>query len=639
MATSAEIGATGSSYTGDPGLGGYGLGFGRIDTRPLQDLARYTYFYNQAEWMQRQKDAEAQAKELSDSLSYDLTSSIPKDSQILRDKYKALTDYLGSNPDAANFKNTDKWIKFKTMKNDIVNDIRSASVRHIMNLARQEEIDNTTSPELKQYLQEQLSKEIDATDIRTPLRHTAKYDIAPVPVTAAPLRKFSVTDVGRNVIGTAEWNMIDQAALNNMANTLASGLANLGDIQNSEQFKNAPPPVQAKLLEQQKSQLASGKLEPVLSAQYFNSALKSLGDNILTTLPNGQKSVDLNALVNSSNPLVRGIAQQVAAYNNEMDQMTKYIKAGYFRDNFGNELHFGNDASGLNENDYRKIDLTNGLQPEELLKMQIYGKSQQTPNREIKLLQTDNEIQKARIAQEWERLGLDKAQFNYKKSGDIVGADSVLREVSDVINSGQRFIRTHKDGRTGKTTTENVLQIADPNLIKEFATIDKEGKEINRPDVVVYNPRTNGLTLTYYKRPDMEKVFVNGNWTGEYQVVDSQKDNVGPDGYLRDKKGNILIADEKPLNARQWMGQVVGRKFSADDKGKVNNLVDQVYSKFGNLQTLAQQYLGGETQQGATSESASASLSTNPSDWKKVGNYWQYKDGTLYDANGNVIKK
>jgi hypothetical protein len=37
-------------------------------------------------------------------------------------------------------------------------------------------------------------------------------------------------------------------------------------------------------------------------------------------------------------------------------------------------------------------------------------------------------------------------------------------------------------------------------------------------------------------------------------------------------------------------------------------------------------------------KSEHAQLSTDPKDWKKVGDHYQYKDGTLYDASGNKIK-
>lgn len=615
MATAAEIGATGSSYTGDAGLGGYGLGFGKIDTRPFQDLARYTMLYNKSEYDQRQKDAVAKANELSDALSYDLTSSIPKDAKVLQDKYNGLVSYLRDNPDAVDYKNQKKWLEYKKMRNDLTNDIQQAGVRNTMNLGRQNEIDATTQPELKQYLQDKLDQEIEATDIRTPLRHSAKYDIAPVPITEAPTRKFGVTDVGRNVIGTADWTVLDQAALNNQAATLATGLANSTDFAQQPDFQKLPPQVQARIMDQYKAQQASGKLLPVKMAENFNAAIQNT-PGFFTTTPDGKKVVDMNAVLKSDNGLVRGNAEQIQTYNNAMDQMVKYIKSGYFKDEFGRELHFGNDASGLRESDYKKIDLTDGLQPEELLKMQIWGASKTQPTREIKLLQTDNEIQRENIAARWQELGLQKEKFNYQKSGSIVGADSVLREVADVINSGQPFTRTHN----GKA--EKVQVISDPNLIKEFATIDKEGKEVNRPDDVVFNPQTNGLTLTYYKRPekirehelDEDGKPIADKYTGNYVVKPGQ--NVGPDGYLLNNRGERIVADEKPLNARQWMGQVVGRKFSADDKGQVNNLVNEVYDKIGegSLLKLAAKYKPGATppetgttETGTSKQSASGS--------------------------------
>ena len=112
---------------------------------------------------------------------------------------------------------------------------------------------------------------------------------------------------------------------------------------------------------------------------------------------------------------------------------------------------------------------------------------------------------------------------------------------------------------------------------------------------------------------------------------------------MLNRKGEPIVEKEVPLNATEWMGKIVNRKFSKDDAGAVNNLVDEIYTKNGrSIKKLAKFYTGGATTTTDTKTQASGStteLSQNPADWKKVGNNWQYKDGTLYNDKGEVVNQ
>lgn len=596
MAEASSIGAAFENYTGDQALGGGTLGFGRIDTRPLEDLARYTFIYNKAEYDQRQKDAEAAAKQIAEATSYDLNSGIKKDADALQSKYNDLINFIRNNPDAINYRNKEQWAKYRTMRNDLENDLQGAKVRNSMYMSRQNEIQDTQAPELKAFLQDQLNKEIAGTDIRTPLKATAKFDIAPVPVGAAPTLKVQTTDVGRNIIGQADWTLPDMQLVNNAASALATGLGNLSNYEADPRFKELPPEAQALVKQRFLAQQASGKLEPVESAKNFNQALQQLPANLYTTV-NGQKTLNMDALKTSNNSLVSGIAQQVDNYNQHMAQMRDYISKGFFKDSFGRELHFGNDASGLKQSDYKDINLNDGITPEDLIKIRMIAQSPQ-PERSIKIIQTDNEIQAQNVAARYAELGLQKEKLRQANTQSLIGADSVLKQVADALNGGQD--QTRRTGAGGKITgEERVKVISDPNLLKEFATIDKDGKEVNRPSIVVYHPKTNQLMLTYFKQPEMEAVKTEDatGTTSSYQPKPGQ--NIGPDGFLRNSRGETIVDREIPLSGSQWLSQISGRMFSADDKGGVNNLVSQVYDKFNrNLGDLAAHYQGGATAPG-----------------------------------------
>lgn len=427
MAEAAIIGATASSYEGNAGLGGGSFGVGKIDTTPLEDLAKYTMLYNRAEYEQKQKDAEAAAKEIADATSYDLTTSIPKDAKLLQEKYDKLQSFMRENPDAINYRNKELWTQYKTMRNDLENDLRGAKVRDLMNKVRQKEVADQTTPELKSYLQTKLDEEIDKTDIRTPIKWSSQFDIAPVAITAAPIKKVQTTEIGKNIIGQESWELPDMDALNNRAITTATGLDNLTNFESQEWFKALTPQEQAQVREQNKAQQASGKLEPVESATYFNQALKSLDQSYYITDAAGNKTLDINKIKQSNNSILSGVTEQVDIYNRKMDEMVNAISKGYFKDQFGNQLHFGNDASGLKESSYKKINLNDGLQPEELIKMRMLGITP-PPERTIKITQTDQQLDQAKLAEtirhnkasegiDWGQLKLAKDKWQQSMTG------------------------------------------------------------------------------------------------------------------------------------------------------------------------------------------------------------------------------
>src|SRR6478752_2409094 len=124
----ANIGANFSSYTGSAPLGGgVDIGVLNIDTRPLEDLGKYTMLYNKAEYDQRQKDAEAKAKQLASITAYDLTTAIPKDREIITKGYDELIDYARQNPTVLDYKNNPSgWLEYNKKKADFENQLKSA---------------------------------------------------------------------------------------------------------------------------------------------------------------------------------------------------------------------------------------------------------------------------------------------------------------------------------------------------------------------------------------------------------------------------------------------------------------------------------------------------------------------------------
>lgn len=418
--SSSDIAVSSSQYQGNPGLGGGTFGFVQLDLKPLEDLAKYTMLYNKSQYDQRQKDAEKISAEIADYTSFDLTSGIEKDREHLDKKYRETISWINANPDARNYRNKELYQQYKQRINDLDNDIRGGKIRTTMNELRLEQISAIKDPELKAFYEKELSDEIGKTDIRTPLKHAHEFDLTPIKISAAPIKKVQVTEIGRNVIGQAEFKLPDMDAVANMAIALGSGLSDLSEFENQEWFQSKPENEKDLIRKQYRAQLASGKLEPVETSNHINAAIAKIADqkNADGTFKyrdaNGR--LDVAKLLESGDTLITRTIQQMDIYNKNMDKMVGAIDNRYFIDDFGNELHFGTDASGLKKSSYSKIDIEGGISPEELLKMRILAASPAT-ERDIKIDQTDLKLKEGQLGVAWFNATTGRMNANRLASG------------------------------------------------------------------------------------------------------------------------------------------------------------------------------------------------------------------------------
>jgi len=549
MASSADIGAGNSRYTGDAGLGGGSFGAVKLDTRPIEDLAKYTFLYNRSEYDQRQKDVEAAAAEIADYTSYDLTTGIPKDAKLLQEKYDKLTAYVRENPNALDYRNKKEWAEYKKMRNDLENDLKSAKVRSTMWDNRQKEVQDAKSPEEKQRLQKKLDQEIEATDIRTPLKFTDQYNIKPVEVSAAPVKKVQVTEIGKNIIGQDNWEMPDMDAVTNQAIAITSGLMSLEDFKKTDTFLSKSPEAQKLYIDQYEAQSASGKLEPVESAKNFNTAIQGLPETYYKDDGNGNKVLDKDKLLESDNGIIRGVIQQVEIYNRKMQEMKTGIEAGYFKDDFNKQLNFTNDGSGLKKGSYKEINIDDGLSAEELVKMKILGASAAT-SREIKIIETDDGIQQQQIA----------AQIR----GQNVAAST---QDKDRAESRRQFDKTHPDGggdAGNSSTSGNAFDEIGGTTEIVVKTAGVFSKPVVISDGIVYNDK-NGLFTGKLKIPADQ---LPAGMVGALKTAGTELPGDG-EVEVTAKNGEIISvkADGKNVVTRQNM-ENAQKKFDTEQKGQ-----------------------------------------------------------------------
>lgn len=541
----ANIGANFSQYSGDAALGGGSLGFFKLDTRPLEDLARYTFLYNKSEYDQRQKDWDKAADEITEFMTLDMTQSIPEDFKYLQGKFDELKNYLVSHPEALNYRDRKAWTEWQSKRGDLLTDIEFGKKNSLANIARLKEISDETTEEGKKILKDKLQAEINAREhgIRTLIAPEQKRDLSfALPGKNGGL-KVDVTKKGSNEFIHRGKDIFDIQEAKRAGAGFTLEVAGFDPNTTTGQLK--------------KAHLAENGW--VKAAAIFNSAIQSAKG------PDGK--VDESKLGSLS---LTSLIRQYDTYKREMKTA---IVNGQLWDQLGKNIQF--DDGPFRPEYYDPINWQDGISESELGELMQFA-AWPGDTFETKVIPTNEDIEYKRLAAEWERIGVTKEQLRKSKTEDLISADATIREVIDAIKLGRHGVQK-KNG----VITKNLIEIADPNLLREFGTIDKDGTVSNVPNTTMFDKKANQFVITYYKKD------------GEGNVVN-------------DSKGDPVVDREVPMNPTQYFGQIIRRKNPNKDIGGVNALVEQVYSAFNrDIMKLAEGYGGAGatgTQQKTTTE-------------------------------------
>jgi len=562
MASASDIGASFSQYKGDVGLGSGDFGVVKIDTQPIMDLARYTFLYNKSEYDQRQKDVEAAAEELASSTSYDLTTGIKKDASLLKEKYDNIQKFIRENPDALKYKNTGQWQKYREMKGDLENDIKSAKVRNTMNAIREKKIADTTDEATKKLLRKELDKDINDTDIRTPLPHDQKYKENNVVLPSAESLSldFDVNQVGGNTTVSRKQKVfnLDRA----WRNGDVFAITGMDDI-NPETAQGARD------LISKKSNLwvqGSEIIKSVVNEKNTDGSYKFKTKN---TDANGNITYSLDE--SKLPPLALDVLNDVKNYNTYVRGEKEKVRNGFYKDRFENGVSLG---SAINSSYYKEINYQDGIDPTELAVAAQFknweGDSYTTKvddhNRAVTLSGQEN----ARKMNESDNANARWiAKFNAANKGesnggssneDISNVNSVLSEVASIINNGANAATSGFIGSLVGGGKSNVFTVSDPTVMKEFSTIDKDGKTTMPPNEVKYDKGKDEFILVYTKSAEGE---------------------------------DLAEPREQRLNGQTYIKNKVKQSFPNKDIGTINSIISNIYTKEKSLYNISQRYKDG----------------------------------------------
>lgn len=546
MADAATIGASMSQYTGNAALGGGGLGAVKLDFRPVEDFAKYVMLYNRAEWEQKQKETEKAAEELANFASLDLSTTIPKHAKILQGKYDELYDWVRQNPDALKYRVEDskgnlvvneKFIEYRKKKADLMNDIAFAKKNSVLNEVRKTQIAETPNEKIKSFLQSKLDKEIEEKDIRDTLDHSPKYDLTLPDWGQNKGQSLEVMVRGDNDTTFKQSLVFDAAEGKRISNVYSLGLAGIDP--------NTETGMQQYLL------LNNNPL--VQGAAIFNTAVANAMQSIDPNKTDAEKDEELKTKVNNL-----GIMKAVNQYNEYMADMRTAIKEKRFSDEFSDRLK---------ESDYTDINFKDGISPDELSLLAQFS-SWEGDKTALRQVQTNNLIEQQRLAAEWariaaenRRIALAEEQMNQQKGDVVADVSSVLNSVTQMVLTGEKRIIQSPDGSSSEVTV-----ISDPDLMKQFGTLEADGSVKDAPDAIQYDPVANKIFLRYYQTGRGTKNLPSGTF-----LLDDAKN--------------------KSMEPTEFLTSLIKKKFPNKDIGQIGSLVNKWYeASNNNLSNLANNY-------------------------------------------------
>lgn len=532
MATINDI-VNADRYVGNPISGGRFSQGVTIDPSPLSRLQTFTFYANRDKWEKQNKQDLLAAQQIADIAAYDTSSPFQQYTDDLTKDVNQLQADLLKDPTMLTYDrdHPEKWITLQSRIGRIYNKRKHATTNDVLYNKAKAAVELIADPATKRLAQEELKVLADDLFVDgIDAAYNKQFESVPepkpqdsiIPIVDSTTRSIIVPMANENVNVEITYHPPDEI----MAKSVLAATGEIKpDITTEDWYKKLSPARQD--IELRRSKL----LSPELAKYNKTSAdINSLMDEFKLANPNMDlNTVDVKLLPNNS---IGNQIRSVRAINDQIDELNTYVLEGKIADPTGK----------VRTIPYEKFNINNGLSAAELiavksidnLKVPLIRKVQKTTQ------QTNNSI-------EWARYGLSKAVFDKSNTDDLLGGTSVINEVIDVINSGvpttvQNYLTT------GKTKT--VLEIADPNLLKEFATIDKDGKTTKTPDVVQFNKDTNMLHLVYF------------------------------DSKLT-KSGKRNINESIPMTPSEWLGQIVRRKYPNKDIGGINTIVDAIYTAHG----------------------------------------------------------
>lgn len=627
MPDAASIGANFSDYQGNAALAGGNFGVVDVDTRPLQNLAAYTMLYNKQVWQQKQKETDDTIAKLADLSNIQLNNLRGKDKEQATKEFAELQKYASEyarkipKTPQERMQNELEWqTKYGAFKNNYT----SGKDRAVTWQKRYNDIiGGTQDAKAKDKQIEILNKEFDNTDIGTKISGEPAYKVSVVEVPNPTPQKFQSVAIGDNENVTVDATVYNPKTNAGMADAAVLGVTKIYPKEGTPEYNN--------LSEAEKNQAAiqstfeSGAKVWMDATEPLNQALKQYvnTDGVFDAQSFENDNASNTTLMNAYNALKR--------YDSYNRQKYEQAKSGIFNDK-GLSIKL---PENLNPEDFKVgfVDFSKGVNANQLVQSgmfakyggDIFGK---------KVTENNNAIERAKLAEtirnnkadqylKGKQLGLEEQKWKAAQTGGSTQINGAMERAKRIYN--------------------DLLKIADkngvisPNNIRKLNVEQRKYLGIEVPEE--RDPATgNILSKGGFKPLDLSDADYG---------IQLANGNINVFGPKRNDKGEV-VESLKVLDDGRLTGHLDNNKSTTLFNIGTNILNEEL--KNAGSKELNSYYgvdVSGQitqnTEGGATSASGSVKQSDinslDPNGFKKEGKNYRYKDGTLYDAKGNIVKE
>lgn len=390
MATVADI-TQGSSYRGDPALGG-GLAISAvIDPSPLQRLATFTFYRDRDLWEKKNADDKVAADKIAAIAAYDINSPLKPFSADLKKELSEIQAFVRENPDALVYsRNPEKFQELSERINTFSNKRKGATASDVLYNKAKAEIEQIVDPRERELKRRELDLKVDklfqgGLENAYNQQLEATPDLKPsdfiIPTAGQTTRSFIQQLPNSNI--TTEVTYTDLDDLRVKSELLAAGEGESIDTE-AEWFKRLTPEEQK--LELEKSGLSSSKR---MMLQQLSTTFQSALQKWKTANPN----IDINTVDPNSLPsgILEDNIRSVRVINDSIDQLNELVLQGQIKDPSGR----------VRTTPYSKINLEDGLSEAEIIFMKSLqdAKSPLVSKIDKNIQQTDDALQTSQLAE------------------------------------------------------------------------------------------------------------------------------------------------------------------------------------------------------------------------------------------------
>lgn len=416
MATINEI-ATGASYTGRAELGGGNAGVITMETKPLENLAYYTMLYNKTVHEQKQKEKDAQVKELADLSNIRLNDLRGKDKEQVTIEFAELVKAAGEHAKYIPVSQQDRMrheLEWQTKYGAFKNNYGSGKTRAVAYETQLNDINSKiTDPKAKEIALNKLNEKFDGTDISTPLSTMDNYKLETIEIPKPVVTEVQALAIGDNEVFNTTGKIYNPRVNAPLADQVVFGVKKAYPVKGSPEY-DALSPNEKTQADYQATVDSDAKLA-VEMTDVLNSVLLAKDENKKLLYVNDDGTFNHEKFKNDNYSNSTIMAAYESLYNFDTKNRTNYKQAldpnGVFTDK-GVEFKL---RTPVDPNDFKFgfVDFQKGITPNQLVQAGMFAKHT-GDSFETKMVETDNQIQKDAQALQLRIKQLDEAGLNFR---------------------------------------------------------------------------------------------------------------------------------------------------------------------------------------------------------------------------------